>query len=239
VNLGLLDLPAPLYAALDRALANALPPLARLLVWAALGGVVSVLVYRALSPQPRIAQAKARAHALRAQMEAYEGELARAMPLVRAQLGASLRHVALVLPAALLASLPVLTLLVWLDTAYAHRLPRPGEPAPMLRVAPGHLAARWQADPAGVTVLDGSREIARIALTAPVTRVEQRAWWNALIANPVGYLPDGGPAQRVVIGLPARAYLGFGPAWLGSWLTVFLAALTVVSLAVHRLARVE
>jgi hypothetical protein len=239
VTTGLLDLPAPLYTALDRALAGALPPLGRLAAWAALGAVVSVLLYRALSPQRRIAQAKARAQALRAQLDTYEGEFAQALPLLRAQFGASLRHVGLVLPGTLLASLPVLTLLVWLDSAYAYRLPGVGEPAPVLSVSPPHLAARWQAEPPGVTVVDGARTIAQLALTVPVTRVEQRAWWNALIANPVGYLPAGGVARRLEIGLPAQRYLDFGPPWLGSWLTVFLTVLAAVSLAVHRLARVE
>lgn len=238
MTVGLLDLPAPLYATLDGALTKVLPPVGRLMVWAALAGVVSVLLYRALSPQRRIAAAKARAAALRRRLDGHDGAFAEALPLLRAQLGASLRHVGLVLPGTLLAALPVLSLLVWLDTAHAYRLPAPDEPAPRLTVTPPHLGARWQAAPPGVTVLDGEREVVHVALTAPVTRIEQRAWWNALIGNPVGYLPAGGPAQRVEIGLPARDYLPFGPLWLGSWLTVFLVVLTAVSLAVHRLARV-
>lgn len=238
MSAGLLDLPAPLYAAADRALAGALPPLARLVAWAALAGVVSVLLYRALSPQRRIAATKAQAAALRRRLDTHDGALGEALPLLRAQLAASLRHVGLVLPATLLASLPVLTLLVWLDTAYAHRLPGPGEPAPPIAVTPPHLAARWHPDPPGVTVLGGTRPAAQVRLSAPVTHIEQKAWWNALVGNPLGYLPPAGPVQRIEIGLPERRYVPFGPPWLGNWLTVFLAVLTAVSLAVHRLARV-
>lgn len=235
---GLLDLPAPLYAGLDQLLAEALPPLGRLLVWAALAGPVSVLLYRTLSPQRRIATAKAEAAALRRRLDAHEGDLAGALPLLRAQLGASLRHVGLVLPATLVASLPVLSLLVWLETAYGHTLPPPQEP-PHLVVSPGHLTARWHPRPPRVVVREGRATVAEVRLVAPVTRVEPHRWWNALIANPVGYLPDEGPARQLRIELPPRRYLGRGPGWIDNWATVFLAALVAVSLGVHRLARVH
>lgn len=238
MNLGLLDLPAPLYGGIDRALSAVLPPLARLVVWGILGALVSVMLYRALSPQRRIAAAKARQRALRRQLDAHEGTLEQAMPLLLAQLGASLRHVGLVLPATVLASLPVLTLLIWLGGAYGHRLPEPGR-SPPVAVVPASLDARWQDRPPRVTVLDAGRPVAEVPIRAAVTRVEKRRWWNVLVGNPLGYLPADGPVRQVNIALHPQQYVGFGPDWARGWTAVFMSALLAASLATQRLARVE
>lgn len=242
MSAGLLDLPAPLYAALDRWMAGLLPPSGRLILWAALGGILSVWLYRLLSPQARIAAAKAEVARTRRDLDRHEGDFASALPLLKAQLGAALRHVALVLPASLIASLPVLTLLVWLDTAYGHAYPAPGE-VPRLAVAPLALSAEWRSAPGAppqihVRAPDGT-EVLEVALRAPVTVIEKRQGWNWLIGNPAGYLPEHGPVERIFVDLPERHFLSFGPDWMRSWLGLFLPALVVVSLAVHRLARVH
>lgn len=238
MNRGLLDAPGPLYAAADRGLAHVLPPTARLIVWALLGALVSVLLYRALSPQARVAQAKARVRELRARLDAHDGSFEQAMPLLRASIGASLRQVRLVLPATLLASLPVLTLLIWLPENYGHQLPTPGQ-SPQVQVVPAGLDARWEHDPPQVTVLDRGQPVAQVPVTRPVTRVEKQRWWNALVGNPLGYLPADGPVQRLNIALPPQQYVGFGPDWARGWTAVFMSALLVASLATQRLARVE
>lgn len=238
MNRGLLDVPGPLYAAMDRGLAHLLPPTARLMVWGLLGALVSVLLYRALSPQARVAQAKARVRALRAELDAHDGSFEQAMPLLRASIGASLRHVRLVLPATILASLPVLTLLIWLPESYGHQLPSAGQ-SPTVKVAPAGLDARWQDDPPQITVLDRGQPVAQVPVTTPVTRVEKQRWWNALVGNPLGYLPADGPVQRLKIALPPQQYVGFGPDWARGWTAVFMSALLVASLATQRLARVE
>jgi hypothetical protein len=239
---GLLDLPAPLYAALDGWMAGLLSPSGRLILWAALGGILSVLLYRLLSPQARIAAAKQEVARTRQALDRHEGEFAEAMPLLKAQLGAAFRHIGLVLPATLIASLPVLTLLVWLDTAYGHAYPAPGE-VPRLAVAPLDMSAEWRPIPGApprilVRAANGA-EVLEVALRAPVTIIEKPGRWDWLIANPAGSLPEDGPVERVFVDLPERHYLSFGPDWLRSWLGVFLPALVIVSLAVHRLARVH
>lgn len=239
---GLLDLPAPLYAALDRWMQVALPPAGRLILWAALGGVLSVWLYRLLSPQAKIAAAKQEVARTRRDLDRHEGDFASALPLIKAQLGAAFRHLGLVLPATLIASLPVLTLLVWLDTAYGHAYPAPGE-VPRIAVAPLEMSAEWRTEPGApphilVRGPDGA-ELLDVAWRAPVTIIEKPGTWSWLIANPAGSLPENGPVERIFVDLPERHYLSFGPDWLRSWLGLFLPALVVVSLAIHRLARVH
>lgn len=239
--MGLLDLPAPLFEAVDRHLLAALPPLARLIVWAVLAAIASILIYRLVSPQARIAATKAEAAAARRRLNAHRGDFESALPLMRRSLGLALLQVLLVLPGALIGSLPVLSLLVWLDGVYARDFPV-APAAPAVEVSPaGDYAGNWHGEAAGgrIEIVDRSgRQVATLRLDKPVPQIERRHWWNALIANPVGYLPDAGPLERVTVALPEREYLPVGPGWARSWIAVVLPVLLVASLAILRAARI-
>jgi hypothetical protein len=235
--MGLLDLPAPLFDFVDRSLLGALPPLLRLILWAIAGAAVSLALYRLLSPQRRIAQAKAAALDARRRLNAHDGDLETALPLMRQSMKAALRHVALVFPAAIVASLPVLALLIWLDAAYGYQLPQDRQ-APAVSVAPGTYSGQWQPN-GSVEVRDQTgSEVARLTLAEPVTHIEKRQWWNVLVGNPAGYLPEQGPIDSIAIALPERQYLPIGPDWLRSWAAVALTALVIASLLIMRIARI-
>jgi hypothetical protein len=235
--MGLLDLPAPLFDFVDRSLLGALPPLARLILWAIAGAAVSLTLYRLLSPQRRIAAAKAAALDARRRLNAHDGDLQSAMPLMRQSMKAALRHVGLVFPGALIASLPVLALLVWLDGAYGYQLPQ-GSQTPTVSVEPASFSGQWQAN-GSVAVRDQSgAEVVRLTLVEPITHIEKRQWWNTIIGNPAGYLPEQGLIDSVTIALPERQYLPIGPDWLRSWLTVALTVLVIASLLIMRIARI-
>ena len=235
--MGLLDLPAPLFDYVDRSLLGALPPLARLILWAIAGAAISLALYRLLSPQRRIAQAKAAALDARRRLNAHDGDLESALPLMRQSMKAALRHVALVFPAAIVASLPVLALLVWLDAAYGYQLPQ-DQQAPAVSVEPTTYSGQWQPN-GSIEVRDQSgTEVARLTLAQPITHIEKRQWWNTIIGNPAGYLPEQGPIESVSIALPERQYLPIGPDWLRSWVTVALTVLVIASLLIMRIARI-
>jgi hypothetical protein len=237
---GLLDLPAPFFDLVDRSLLGALPPLVRLIVWAIAAAVLSLALYRWLSPQKRIIEAKASALAARRRLTDHDGDLESALPLMKQSMALALRHVGLVLPAALVASLPVLALLVWMDGSYGHGFPD-GRQAPAIAVEPQDYAAQWQSNRSGgeIELRDRSGvEVARLTLAQPVTRIEKRHWWNAIVGNPAGYLPSTGPIEGVTVALPERHYLPVGPDWLRSWFVVAFLALLVASILFMRIARI-
>lgn len=239
--MGLFDLPAPLFDLIDRHVLAFLPPLVRLVVWAVLAAAASILIYRLVSPQARIAETKSAAVAARRQLNAHQGDFESALPLMRRSLGLALLQVALVLPGALIGSLPVLSLLVWLDGAYARDFPA-ASAAPSVEVSPsGGYAGNWHQDPAGgrIEIVDrDGRQVATLKLDKPVPQIERRHWWNVLIANPAGYLPESGPIERVTVALPEREYLPMGPDWARSWIAIVLPVLLVASLAILRVARI-
>lgn len=242
MSYGLLNLPAPLFGWLDGLMATALTPTLRLVVWALIGSVVSMWLYYILTPQTRIGKAKQAAADARRRLNEFDGEFADAGPLIKAQFTTSFKHIGLVLPGTIIASLPALCLLVWLDTAYGHNYPPPAQP-PAITATPAAATAQWVTTgddgTPSLRVHNASGElVARFTMDAPVPIIHKRQWWNWLIGNPIGYLPDQAPVQRVHIDLPEASYLPFGPGWLRSWVTLFLGVMVITSLLIHRFSRI-
>lgn len=238
--MGLFDLPAPLFNLVDQAMAGFLPAALRLAVWALLGSVLTLFLYKTLSPQARIGVAKREAKAARQRLNAFDGEFADAGPLIKDQFVSAFRHVGLVVPGTVIAILPLLALLLWAETWYGHTLPAPGQ-APTIRTIPQGFDTQWDdsGQPARVDVKDGETPIAEFTMRAPVGIVTQKPWWHWLAENPLGYLPDDAPIERIHIDLPALEVIHIGPQWMRSWLFVFIPVMFSVSLALYKWAKIE
>ncbi|MCO6441933.1 MAG: hypothetical protein J5I81_12835 [Nitrococcus mobilis] len=239
--MGVFDAPAPIFAWLDAQTAMAIPPLGRLILWGSVAALISMGLYRALSAQERIGRTKIKLTELRQRLEAHDGDFADATPLIGNLLRTALQQVGLVAWPALLSSLPLLTLVCWLSTAYGYTYPAPGS-TPTIQTMPPHPYAKWiegvrddavpeYRPPPHILIADRNQTIvADISWRAPVPIVHKWQWWNALVGNPIGYLPSDAPVDRIEVALPGKKYLGFGPQWLRGWETPFFFALLVVSI---------
>jgi hypothetical protein len=242
--LGLLDLPSVLLDWCDTMLAM-LPPALRIVVWAALTAAGSMWLYAAISPQRTIVAARAEMIAARHALAEYDGPFEDAWSLIARALGTAMRSLWLVLPAAMLSSLPALVMLVWLSNAYGYRFPDPPDPIGARVDRPG-FDARLVADSnAGASaaqrleVLDGQGAVrVTVPLARPTPVVEKRQWWNALIGNPGGYLPPASPVERVQLDLPQADILTVGPVWLRSWMPLFFTVLVICSLLIKRISKI-
>ena len=237
--MGVLDLPAPLLQWADSQM-TMLPTLLRVIVWGTVAGLASMWLYRLISPQERIARGKQAQLDARRSLDEFDGELSEAWPLLRRLLSVSLAQVGRVAVPAVVASIPVLFVLVWLSTAYGHAFPE--SRAPALRITPATLDAAWSASQDGpqIRVWDESGGTSfAVRVAAPVTVIEHRRWWNMLIGNPAGYLEPGSPAQRIEIVLPRRQLLEVGPRWMRGWELPFFAALIAASLLLKRMLRIQ
>ena len=246
--MGLFDLPAPLLAWLDGGFGLIAPPTLRLVLWGLIGGVGSMVLYWLLSPQAKIAGAKMAAARARRALDAHEGEFADAWPLIRDLLRQALRQLGLVLGPALLASAPAICLLAWLSSAYEYSFPNaPAEvgirtspdPLPATLLPPSAAAEQGKAIPHIVVADHAGNLVSIIPWTAPVSTIDKRHWWNFLIGNPAGYLPDDAGIERIQLDLEPNEYLPFGPGWLRAWYGVFFAALLASSLAIKLWARID
>jgi hypothetical protein len=230
---GLFDLPAPLLQWTDERITSVIPAPVSIAMWAVLAGIVCLELYRIASPQERIGQIKRDARAAQRELAGYDGEMEGAWPLMKSMLGLSLKRVGIVIPATLLAAYPVVALLVWMSSAYGHVFPPRGEQVAVDVAAP--LQGQWvdgddqpphirAAEPGGNVLLD-------LPLAVAVPVVHKRVWWNRLMENPAGYLPEDAPIDEIRIDLPRRELHGIGPSWMRGWEAIFLPVLFVAALA--------
>lgn len=239
--MGLFDYPSPVFAWLDAAMGIAVPPTPRLVLWGVLAGLLSMWLYRLISPQQRIVRAREELAEARLELAEYDGEFSGAWPLMAHLLRVAGAQVGRTAWPAIVASLPLLCLLLWLSTAYGYRFPEPGD-VPALTVTPPDLQATWvpEADGRvpGVALSDARGNAITVPLSSPVPVLQHHRWWNALIANPAGYLPHGTAAREVDIALPQRVYMPVGPGWMRGWELPFFLSLVLTSLLVKRLAHI-
>jgi hypothetical protein len=241
--MGLFDLPAPLFTWITSQLSGFLPPAALIVLWALLGAVVATELYRLLSPQHRLAAVKAELVAAQRDLSGYDGELAGAWPRMGRLLRLALQRLALVLPAAILSSLPLLSLIVWLDTAYSRSFSDTGQPVAATFPMAG-FGAQWRDAteklPRRLVITDeAGRVIADVVVKAPVDRIEKRRWWNFLFGNPAGYLPADTAIDRIDLPVQHQEVIALGPPWLRGWEVVFFVPLLIGALTLNLLRRIE
>ncbi|HEX2478697.1 MAG TPA: hypothetical protein VHK45_05415 [Geminicoccaceae bacterium] len=119
-----------------------------------------------------------------------------------------------------------------------------------IRTVPQGLEARLEATPPAtatsapsphqIVIRDRTgRVVDRVACRAPVPTIHKREWWNMLLGNPAGYLPDSSPLERVELELTPQHYLPVGPEWLKPWYVPFFGVLLFASLAIKVVAKIE
>ena len=209
-----------------------------------------MLIYRAISAQDSVARTKLEIAEARRELNSYDGELGGAWPLMRRLLGLSFTQVGRVGWPALVASLPLLCLLVWVSTAFGYRYPENGA-IPVIKTVPPGYEAEWNRAEAGdsagsrgeppyIVIRDNAdRTVVDVVLTEPVRVIHKRQWWNTLVANPAGYLPREGRLSSIEISLPRQEFLPFGSDWMRGWETAFFAPLLAASIALKVLIRIE
>ena len=252
---GIFDIPAPLFELIDAALAGFLPDTIRLILWGIAAGAGSMGLYWLTSPQKKLKQAKQDANAARQAMSSYDGDFDGIFPLMVRSLSTSMRHFGLALGPALLGSLPVLFLMVWMSGSYGYRMPEPGthvtvatfgQTAPLAWTDGTHegMETSWTVNwpPAGKTLSltdAAGNSLLSLPLAHPVPVRHKRVWWNILFANPLGSLSPDAPVEAIEIGLKARVFVPFGPGWIQGWEALFILVVLVASVAIKIIFRIR
>jgi hypothetical protein len=249
--MGLLDLPAPLLDAIDGVLGwIGVPALLRVMLAGLAAGVAGAWVYRRFSPQARLGALRAELGAVQAELRGYDGPFSGLMPLIRRQFALSLRQLRITAGAAVLAGLPALLILPWLSNRYEVAFPPPGTPVricaepagiawttrdPALSAdAQGCLDLPWPDAARPVAVREDGRDLIALPTPQPSRIVHDRRWFNGLVGNPAGYLPDQARTRQLRLDLPPRELIAVGPAWLRGWEAAFFTAALLSSLWLHR-----
>lgn len=249
--MGLLDLPAPLFDAVN-GLLQGMPAGIQLAIWAALTGKLSMLIYWLCSAQEKVTAAKTAALEARRALNSYDGhEFGEMWPLVGASLRGSARHFTVVLGPALLGSLPALALIVWVSNTFGVLPPAPGaaivvstSPDIKLQAQPQNIENQRfiYPDPEStLTIASAATGAAIVTLPTPdlAPVVHKRRWWNTLIGNPAGYLAADGAVDEIRFDYQQQTFIPFGPPWLRTWEAPYFLLLIITSLAIKFLFRID
>lgn len=248
-----------IFATLD-GLLTFLPAWARISVWGLGFGTFTMLVYGWLSPQDRIGAIKEEVEEARREMQEYTGtEFGPVWKMAKRSLSLSFKQLKVMLVPTLIAGVPIIAVLIWMEESYSYRSPEPGTTVeatvrPGESLAGDNPAVEWSPSSAATpTDEPGTREIAwpggdstgktvelvdrsgeqtlvELPLEHPRLRVPKRSIWHWFFANPAGYLPDSAPVDVVQFDLPHRTMTPWGPTWLRTWHALFLVMLTISAL---------
>jgi hypothetical protein len=215
-----------------------------------------MLLYWRISPQGRIKALKAQISQSQLALRTYKGaDLRQMLRLSWQAISPAARQVLLVGAPTLVAVIPVLLLMAWLESSFTYRLPSPGsmvtittmQTSPIARplgwvpeeivaqtLTNGQYIVRWPANGSIARLIDvtSQQDLLRLPIDRPIHTLRQVRWWDRFLhGSSGGYLPTGGPLSSVEIDLPARLLWPFGPPWLCSWHATFMLAMTVGALA--------
>lgn len=249
---GLLDLPAPILDLVDQGLQwLGLPALTRVLLYGIASGWLSMALYRRWSRQSELTDLGSAARALRRELANYDGPFDGLVERIGALLRLNSRHLRLSFIPALLAGLPLLLILPWLSNQFSLTWPTTGSAVQIC--ADGLIAnqplprwsddeARWDAStqcwalpwpdaaaPVGLTW--ENQTLHSLPGAHPATIVHPRQpLFNALIANPAGYLSDAAPLNALQIDMPQLDLHAWGPSWLRGWLFCYFGSMFATAL---------
>jgi hypothetical protein len=258
---GWLDFASPVLSWIDSVLSALLPNALRIVLWGIAASLGSMLIYRWTSNQARIAELRQQGLEIRKKLNRFDGDFAELRPLLSRNLAIATRHLGLTLIPAMIASAPILVVLIWMSNAFDAAFPPAGEKVvieavpdathqvPPLRWEGGQVetgeksgiwSISWPGEEAPMRLIDSDGiTLLTLPTEAPVSTVHQRRWWNSLMGNPAGYLPSPGDIDAVILALPTEEFLPFGPSWLRSWITLFFAVVVIASLGLKFLWRLH
>ena len=238
--MGLFDLPAPFFSFIDQLLGGFLPAVVRVVLWGVLAGWLTMVVYRRLSRQDKIQVLKAEQKKQQKIISDFDGEFEELFPVIRHTLGLGMRQLGLSLGPALLATIPILFLVVWVAGQFGYDQPVTGSavnidinpqeqeisgfnwnPAGLARKTETGWELSWPSPEQAVALTHEGYTLLELPAEHTIPVIHKHRWWNWLMANPIGYLPDDAVPESIDIGLPEQQFLIFGPAWLRGWMFSF------------------
>jgi len=253
--MGLFDLPAPIFNIIDGALAMMMPPMLRLVFWGILAGWISMVVYRQLSNQEKIGGLKALQKEQQKNIAEFDGEFSELLPLIRHTLALGLRQMGFALGPALLATVPVVFIVIWVAGEFGHVFPTAEsevflsiEPAgsdinwssaTRVRVNESGWVVNWPSQGQSLTMSEGQQPLLVLPLERAIPVIHKKRWWNLLMANPLGYLPKDGNTDVVYFDLPEAIIIGSGPVWLRGWMFSFFMSFLLSSFGFKLLLRLD
>jgi hypothetical protein len=257
-ELSLFDLLSPALSRIDELMRDSLglAPVGRIAVFAALGSVASMLLFKRLSNQDELATLKQQIKVVQKELVGEQGSLKK---VLLQNLKLTGRQLWLSFWPALLASVPIIFLLAFCSNQFGVEAANAGDRVYVtpigLERSPAEyrwrgVNAQWDARRNAWTfhqpeegqtaslMLGGQQELS-LPTVAPASTMHRRQWWNYLVANPAGYLDANTSIARFEINAAPQPILNWGPGWVRGWLFAFMVFLVLFSVASKLVWKIE
>ncbi len=234
-----------------------LPLSVRLSILGALAGILSITIYAKLSPQASIAKLKKKTRSLQREMLNVDLEFVDFWRLSKENLKTSLRLFTTVLGPALVSALPVIFLVIWINTCLAYEAP----PTPsdlVVTTEQGNIELQMIID----TNLDeisqkeihdhnlaNSQKIVVMAdemviysgtpLSPPTPVIHKRRCWNVLLESPAGYVVEDAPIDSIMLNVSKKQIIKWMPNWATGWEVPFFTFVLIAALGIKLGFRIE
>jgi len=113
----IMDLFFPIQAA-DNFLGAILPPFGRVILWPGLAAAISMGIYAVTSPQEKLKEVVNKSHEMMTRLSAHEGDFNELLALTKDNLRLAGSRIIHTIPATIISVIPVLYILVWMETAF-------------------------------------------------------------------------------------------------------------------------
>jgi uncharacterized membrane protein (DUF106 family) len=253
-DFALFDLLSPALSLVDGVLSNslALAPVWRIAIFAALGSVTSMLLFKRLSNQAELAVLKRKIRAVQKELTRSEMEPGELIKIVQQNLKLTGRQLWLSLWPALVASIPVLFLLAFSSNQFGVVTPKSdsrtyvtpknfnGSPLQFEWLG---INAQWDARKKAWTfyqpdqgrtasLMLGSEKQLSLPTSVPTSVIHKKRWWNYLFANPAGYLDANVNVGLFEFNTPTQTIINWGPGWMRGWVFAFVLFLVLFSVVI-------
>ena len=253
-DVALFDLLNPVLSQLDHVLSGGLgiAPIWRIAVFAALGSIASMALFKGLSNQVELASLKQQISTVQKTLAGPQMESGDLKEAMQRNLKLTGRHLWLSFWPALLASIPLLFLLTFSSNQFGvesptsdsriYATPKDFQGSPSDYEWSG-VNAQWDARKnawtfyplaAGqtATLMLGSQKQIVLPTPVPASVLHPKRWWNYLIANPAGYPDADVQIKWIEFNTPTQKIINWGPGWMRGWLFAFMLFLIVFSVAI-------
>lgn len=240
--MGLFDLLTPALMLVDQFLENFLPITALLIFWGLVSALLGVLVFKLTCRFDRLTTIKQQLADAQQTMIDHEGEFSELLPLAWKTIKLSLTRLRITVFPALLSVFAVLFVLVFLSNRYDAMEPEAGaeitysisateDPWYWENPSTGDRSQTlvWPTEGQTLILTNGTEQVLS-APFKPVSIIHQKQWWNSLIANPSGYLPDDSAIDEVTFEFDAVDTPAWMDDYLGGWFWFYMLVTLIFSI---------
>lgn len=247
----------PIFNLLENTLLKYLSFPVRVGLWGALCGGAAMLVFYLASDQKKISTLKTKSKELRKKILSLDTEDSEVKRLIKENLSVSLKLLYKVLFPALLSTLPIIVIFLWMDVYYACKVPEAGDtvtvrvasnaeditflPEDSFETAGPSVKMCIRDNPPPIKLMHSGKMLYQGEPWRPPTRnIIHKKYWNAVLKSEAGYLnPDISDVDLIEFGFHRNWILKDNQSWYSRWEFLFFLTLAISSLIIKLVFKIE